>query len=540
MSGAPTLAEIEAARAGGDVEHARALAVEAIAQGLGHPLALRLAAEQLRAEGREEEAVAALRRALGVAPKDPDLLLALAGCLMALDRRREALPIFKAALDAEPNRADAHYGAGECLATLGAVDEAQARFEAALGLDPDHADAGGALANLFARTGTWSQGRVRAEATLARSPGHATALAALAASDIGEGDYTAAEARARFMLEPRGGDPPLTPMLHAATESLLGDALHGLGRYPEAFEAWRRGNDEQRRIHAAWALAADQLRSLIGSLSDWFGAQQPQAWRGAPAGDGGSAARGHVFLLGFPRSGTTLLEHILGAHPDVVALEEGDLLGEAAHRFFGRTAGLQALAALDAATAEKLRDRYWRRARDAGAEVAGHLFVDKMPLDTINLPIIARLFPQARVLFARRDPRDTVLSGFRHVFAPNAATYAMLTLDGAADLYDAVMRLAETYRAVLPLDLHEVRHERLTADFDGEVRALCAFLGLEWSDAFYDFATQAEGRTISTPSAGQVRRGLYREATPAWIHYADQLAPVLPRLQPWVERFGYV
>ena len=505
---------------------------------------LRLEADALRREGREDEAIVTLRRALGIAPKDPDLLLALAGCLMDLDRRREALPIFKATLDVDPNRADAQYGAGECLATLGAVDEAQARFEAALSIDPGHADAGGALANLFARTGNWREGRARADATLARSPGHATALAALAASDVGEGDYAAAETRARFMLEPRGGAPPLAPLLHAATESLLGDALHGLGRYPEAFEAWRRGNDERARIHGACAPAADQLRALIASLSEWFGAQSREAWRDAPAGAdesgaGDSGPKGHVFLLGFLRSGTTLLEHILGAHADVVALEEGDLLGEAARRFFAGSSGVQALAALDEGTAKRFRDGYWRRARDAGAVVEGRLFVDKMPLDTINLPIIARLFPKAKILFARRDPRDVVLSSFRQVFAPNAATYAMLTLDGAADLYAAVMRLSEVYRAVLPLDLREVRHERLVADFDGEVRALCAFLDLEWSDAFHDFAAQAEGRTISTPSAGQVRRGLYRDATPTWTHYADQLAPVLPQLQPWVERFGY-
>jgi tetratricopeptide (TPR) repeat protein len=500
---------------------------------------LRQAAETLRREGREEEAIVTLRRALAVAPKDADVLLALAGCLMDLDRRSDALPVFKAVLDVDPLCAEAHYGAGECLATLGAVDDAQARFEAALALDPDHADAGGALANLFARTGNWREGRARAQATLDRSPGHAMAMAALATSDIGDGDYGAAEARLSFMLEPRGGEPPLTPLLHAATESLLGDALHGLGRHAEAFEAWARGNDERARINAAWALAAERFRALVASLTQWFGAQSPDDWRTAPAGDAGGGARGHVFLLGFHRSGTTLLEHVLGAHPHVVALEEGDLLAEAVQRFYTRAGGLQALASLDEATAKRFRDGYWRRARAAGADVEGRLFVDKMPLDTINLPIIARLFPEAKILFARRDPRDVVLSCFRQVFAPNAATYSMLTLDGAADFYDAVMRLAQVYLRVLPLNLREVRHEQLVGDFDGELRALCAWLDLEWSDAFYDFAAQAEGRTISTPSAGQVRRGLYRDATPAWTRYADQLAPVLPILQPWVERFGY-
>ena len=539
MTTASALAEIEQAEAAGDADRAEALAVEAVARGLSHPLALRLAAKRLRRDGREEEAVALLRRALAMAPKDALLLAALAQCLMDLDRRRDALAVFKTLLDADPNLASAHYGAGECLATLGVVDEAQARFEAALILEPDHADAGAALANLFARTGNWGEGRKRAEAVIDHAPGHATAMAALAACEIGEGAFAQAEARLRFMLEPRGGDAPMTPLLHAAVESLHGDALHGLKRYAEAFEAWRLGNVARAEINAAWAPATDQLRALIASLTRWFAEQHAEDWRTAPEGQSSGGARGHVFLLGYLRSGTTLLEHILGAHREVVALEEGDLLAEAAQRFFGRPGGLQALTALDAETARRFRDGYWRRAREAGAGVEGRLFVDKMPLDTINLPIIARLFPGAKILFARRDPRDTVLSSFRQVFAPNAATYAMLTLEGAADLYDSVMALAETYRAILPLDLREVRHDRLVVDFEGEMRGVCDFLGLDWSDAFFDFAAAAQTRTISTPSAGQVRRGLYRDATPTWTRYADQLAPVMPRLQPWVERFGY-
>ncbi|HWE46665.1 MAG TPA: sulfotransferase [Caulobacteraceae bacterium] len=538
MSTAETIAAIESADASGDAEWARSLAADAVARGLSHPLALRLAADGLRREGREDEAIGLLRRALGLQPNDIDTLIALAGCLMDLDRRREALPVFKAALDADPSRADAHYGAGECLATMGAVDDAQARFEAALALGPLHADAGASLANLHARTGNWREGRARAEAVLVFAPGHATAMAAMAACEVGEGAFDEAKTRLTFMLEPRGAEPPLTPLLHAAMESLLGEALHGLGRYPQAFDAWRRGNEERRLIHAGWAMSSEELRYLIGTLTEAFSGVTPQDWRVNPD-TGASGARGHVFLLGYPRSGTTLLEHILGAHPKVTALEEGDLLAEAARRFFGRADGPRSLLSLDDATAKRFRDAYWRRAREAGAEVEGRVFVDKMPLDTINLPIIAALFPNAKVLFARRDPRDTVLSGFRQVFAPNPATYAMLALDGAADLYDAVMRLAEVYRTALPLDLREVRHERLVEDFESETRGLCDYLGLEWSDAFHDFAANAQARTISTPSAGQVRRGIYRETVPTWMRYADQLAPVLPKLQPWVDRFGY-
>ena len=143
------------------------------------------------------------------------------------------------------------------------------------------------------------------------------------------------------------------------------------------------------------------------------------------------------------------------------------------------------------------------------------------------------------VLFAQRDPRDVVLSCFRRQFGMNPATYQLLTLEGAARYYDAVMRLAQTYRGLLPLPVHVVRYEGLVADLKAEVEAVCAFIGVDWHDAMWDFAERSRGRLIRTPSAKQVRRGLYSEGIDQWRPYADQLAPVLPLLTPWIEKFGY-
>jgi hypothetical protein len=117
--------------------------------------------------------------------------------------------------------------------------------------------------------------------------------------------------------------------------------------------------------------------------------------------------------------------------------------------------------------------------------------------------------------------------------------YQLLTLEGAAAFYDAVMRLSELYRHLLPLPQHEVRYEALVDDFEGTSRAACAFLGLDWNEDMLDFAARARGRDIGTPSAAQVVRGLNREGQGAWRRYREQLAAVLPLLEPWVERFGY-
>jgi hypothetical protein len=200
---------------------------------------------------------------------------------------------------------------------------------------------------------------------------------------------------------------------------------------------------------------------------------------------------------------------------------------------------VERLATIDAAEADRERQDYWSKVRSFGVEPAGRVFIDKMPLASIALPLIAKLFPDALILFARRDPRDVVLSCFRRRFGMNPSMYQLLTLDGAAAYYDSVMRLAEIYRDLLPLREHVVRYESLVEDFEATSRATCEFLGLEWDQKLTEFAAQARSRGISTPSAAQVARGLNRDGAGVWRRYREQLAPVLPLLERWVRRFGY-
>ena len=178
-------------------------------------------------------------------------------------------------------------------------------------------------------------------------------------------------------------------------------------------------------------------------------------------------------------------------------------------------------------------------AREAKLDVKGRTFVDKQPGGTIHLPLIRRLFPRAKIVFAVRDPRDVVLSCLRRGFQINALTYEFTTLDGAAACYDAFMRLGATGRERLGLSWFEFRHEALIADFEARMRDLCQFLGLDWSAAIADFAMTAQGRRVRTPSAPQVRAGLTGAGLGRWRGYAEELAPVLTTLAPWVERFGY-
>ncbi len=194
---------------------------------------------------------------------------------------------------------------------------------------------------------------------------------------------------------------------------------------------------------------------------------------------------------------------------------------------------------LDGAQRAHYARAYWQRVKALGFDPAGKIFLDKQPFNTVKLPLIAELFPDAKVIFAVRDPRDVLLSCMRQRLNVNPITYELLTLESAARFYAAYMRLAERMRAVLPLKLHQIRHEDLVDDFEGEIGKVCEFLGIGWTEAMRHFADRKNARSISSPSAAQIAQGLNRKGLGQWRHYREQMAPALPILAPWVAHFGY-
>jgi len=162
-----------------------------------------------------------------------------------------------------------------------------------------------------------------------------------------------------------------------------------------------------------------------------------------------------------------------------------------------------------------------------------------MPLNSVFLPLIAKLFPQAKIILALRDPRDVVLSCFRRRFGLNPGMYEFTTLETSAAYYARVMRLIGIYRGKLALDLVETRHESLVSDFENEVRKLCGFLDLPWHEEMRSFAGRAAAQNIDTPSSAQVARGLSDAGLAQWRRYSRELTLVLPMLAPFVRQFGY-
>ena len=492
---------------------------------------LRRLALERQAAGRFEDAYQLLRRRALLTPKAPDAWADIARCLDAARMPDDALKAWDAALVLAPADPGLLVGKAGVLQGLGRAGEARVLLARALQAAPDDAGVRMGLARLAIEAGDWTEAR-RLAADLDGSRPESLWLAARIA--LGQGELAIAADRAAALC----GDPRLGPEQRADALLLWADALDRLGRPADAFQAAAEGKGLQHRLFARVAAGREGAVARLERLNAWI--SQGPAWA-SPAETPRAAGepRIHAFILGFPRSGTTLLEQALAGHPEVVALEEPPTLAAAAAEFLSSPEGLARMARLSDADAARWRARYFADVRALGAEPAGKVLVDKAPAETWSWPVIARLFPDARILFALRDPRDVVLSCFMSSFQINALTYAFTDLGETARTYGACMTLAATCRARLPLALAEVRHEALVEDFQGGLKAVAAFLDLEMHPAMIDIAATARRRAVRTPSAGELRRGLTTARLGRWRTYAEQLTSVLPLVDPWLDRLGY-
>jgi tetratricopeptide (TPR) repeat protein len=522
-----------------DFQRAGALANEALASGFEHPLLLNVAATCLEQQGRFADALRLLERAVELAPDDIGARNALALCLQRLDRPAEALQHVDELLKQHPGLGFVHANQGNALIALGHLGRARTSHLRALELEPGNIASMASLASIASHRGNHDEARSWAQQVLALVPNFPDAVISLASAELAVGALPRSEALIRQLL----ADGRVAALDKARANGLLGDVLDAGSRYREALAAYTTCNEALQRIHSRFARGTSliaytrQLTTTVANAAANTAARHSPVHPEAVQPD--ADVSGHVFLLGFPRSGTTLLEVVLDGHPRVASLDEHELLIEGVQRFMSEPRDLSALAQASEEELHPLRKAYWDRVREGEIEVSGKVFVDKYPMNTLKLPLIARLFPNAKILFACRDPREVVLACFRRRFKMNAATYELLTVPGAAALYDGVMGFAELLRPAFGPNWHVVRYESLIADFAREMRGICEFLGLEWIEDMDDFASRARERERSTPSTAQLARGLDRSLPVHWKHYRAALEPILPVLDKWAQRFGY-
>lgn len=313
-------------------------------------------------------------------------------------------------------------------------------------------------------------------------------------------------------------------------------------RYQEAFTLLRRAGELHQQLPAYQQIDAQFVFDKIALYKQGYDAELLQRWSSNAFADASLPAP--VFLIGFLRSGTTLTEQVLSAHPDILTSDENHLLDEVITELESLS-GIQgnlplALKQIDQAQAGQLRRLYWRRAgEEYGQSVFKKRFVNKVALNSIEIGLISCLFPEAKLIFALRDPRDICLSCALQSFTASPATINMQSWDGIAKQYAAVMDLWLSLRDQIPIDYLELRYEDTVTHFETSFRKVFKLLELDWHADIIRYHQNMAGRFISTPSFNAVAQPLYQSAIARWIPYAEYFQEILPILNPYIEKFGY-
>ena len=433
--------------------------------------------------GQFKEAIAYHERALGIKPDYAEAHTHLGGALHRLDLAEDASAHCRRSIALNPNYADAHYGLGIALEALGRSDEARGAFEMAAQLAPRRAQFHLALA----LSGRFSAGDAR-----------------LAAIEALMRDQASLSAEDRICL-------------HFA----LGKALADLEQYEPSFRHFLEGNALKRRQTAYDEAATLRLFERIQAV---FTRELMRAKRG-----GGDHSPAPVFVLGMPRSGTTLVEQILASHSKVFGAGELEEFGKAvASSVQANGASATFPEIVPAMSAEQLRQLggCYLDAIGAAARPAERI-VDKLPLNFAFVGLIHLALPNARIIWARRDPIDTCVSCFSTLFGGDQPhTYELGELGRYHRAYEVLM---EHWRRVLPEGvLLEVQYEDVVEDLEGQARRMVKHCGLEWEEACLTFhETQ---RPVRTASVAQVRQPIYRSSVGRWRPYKHLLQPLLQAL----------
>ncbi len=319
-----------------------------------------------------------------------------------------------------------------------------------------------------------------------------------------------------------------------------GRLLDQVGRYDDAWAAFEEGKRLGREL-SGQSYLDDEARQQIDRLRNFFTGGR---LRLMPRANVRSDVPQPIFILGFPRSGTTLVEQTLSAHPKIAAGDELPLIHEITAimpRMLASPLGYpEALAELwmgdQREGLDNLRDYYLQKVRQMGVLRDGATrFTDKMPLNETHLGLIALLFPEAPMIHVLRHPLDIMVSAFSNAFTHGF--YCASALETAATHYARVMDLVQHYRGEMTLRYLPIRYEDIVADQQASVRAMLAFIGEPYDKACLTF--HKNRRYARTASYAQVTEPLYERSVYRHRHYMKHLEPVLPILQPVIERLGY-
>lgn len=474
---------------------------------------------------RHQDSLEALQEATVVAPDDPAAYLEFGRALRKFDRGADALPLLGRAAQLDKSNPEIFDEIGQAFQDLEEHKQAEQAFRFALQVGPAYRPAYFNFGVLLER-----QNRVdELDALLGQAERNGVAGPEL--------DYLRAVVMRRSGELKQSYDLVRAIPYEAIDESIrnhfLGQVADQLGDTETAFGAFVAMNQALRASPLGSLSTGSEFLQEIEAKAGLTTKAWVDSW---PKVDPITDPPCPAFLVGFPRSGTTLLDTVLMGHPATQVLEELPLLAPA----MDATEGMERIGDLDQAGVAQWRAGYFNQIERFMPRQPGKLLIDKNPLAILRLPMIDRLFPGAKVIFTLRHPCDVVLSCFMQIFRPTRSMSSFTDFHQTALVYDAVMRYWLQCQKLFPFEVHTVRYEAMVNDLEAEARPLFDFLGLPWDPNVLDHQRTARERgIIRTPSYAQVTEKIYTRAEGRWLRYREYFTTVLPVLEPWIERFGY-
>ena len=486
----------------------------------------------LTVKGDFRKAINAFKKAIELKPDYFDALNNLGATYNLYKDYSNALKSISKALKIRPNIADAYNNLGTAELNLENESEAIKSYNKAIKIDPKFVLAYSNLCGLYERSNQLK----KLKETLNKAENQGLSGNEEIKFRRGQLNSRNKDYKNSTLYLEEVDDTKISNKMKIDKYELLGKDYDKIKHYKKAFNCFKKSNSLVSLSVESQLYNPKNYQNQISQLIISYSKVNNLEWENKIE----NKIISPVFLIGFPRSGTTLLDNILSSHPNICTLEEKPMIAMV-KKSLNKLASYENLKKLNLHDLQNLQEIYLDELTKylPNKLLYGKVFIDKLPLSIIDVSLILRIFPKAKFILAIRHPLDCILSCFMQTFNLNDAMANFLNLKNTAELYNKSMKLFGIYESIFKLDLHLIKYENLILSLKDETTKLLKFLDLNWEKEIDNYRSNALDKKINTPSYNQVTEKIYTRASGRWENYKNEMHDIMPLMQFWIEKWGY-